>query len=307
MKQKFFTLAALCCVLLLCAPAAAAADYSALGEPLTESADYAEIQQTEETILDQMNEVYQTEYGKNAGAPFSALNYDHSVKIYIDTDVLALHTDDETAIQEALDKGDHIWVIETTVDGITAEVTLGRGEPLDEAAASVLTEEEKEEVRRNEGKWCVQTVSVQQDSDSFYPEKVNQALSKSGEISSAAERVVIVGGIPAFRYPIAIAFDGEKATHWISLGEDFITTALEDEDISAAADGSMANVLQEGASTGVYDFNTLADYAQATYKASDEDSVGGAGVTDGAWLTPIVVVVIGLLACVSVLLLRKKR
>ncbi len=313
MKRFYLCALALCCAFLLSfAPAVGAFNYSDYDmETLTESADFDEISQMEEEMLENIVELYTSEYGQEPSDIPEHIDYSNAVKIYIDTDVLALNTDDAETILNALTAGDYVWVIETTIDDVAAEVTLARGEPLNEERTASLTEEERESIRQQEGKWGITATGITPKGETkkaSYVQKLTTIFENNEDTLSDVEQIAIAGGIPAFRYPIAIAFDGEKATQWLSFGEDFITAYLEEGEIAEVSDASTRSALRAGLSSDVYDFDLLADYARDRYEEPASGYSGGTGgAADGVGYEIGVGVVLVLALGVCIFVVLRKR
>ena len=140
------------------------------------------------------------------------LQYDRAEKVYIDTGIENQKTVKEEEIRDFLNKCNYVWVIPAEVDGKNIQVTVGKGQPLNPERSKELTEEEREKIAKNEGKWEITEVAVRE------MEPYARQMEKMSDI---ADEYVLVGGIPGLRMPIAIGFKDQAAKYWIELGYQY--------------------------------------------------------------------------------------
>lgn len=261
---------------------------------LTDDTDYADISEIESDILKEVSEVYLSEYGHAPNSTPSEIDFSQSVKIYVDTDILELNTDDQREISKALETGNHVWMLYVPVDDTVFSVTVARGLTLNEERSDALTEEEKNQIQQEVEKWKVTAVGLENGTPT-YQERLTSIISQNEEKFTSTSAIAIIGGIPAFRYPIALAMNNDKAEYWISLGEDYITCGLDKTQFA------------EEQKTGVYDFQTLSDYAKSVHEKNTESSepmVGGSLNASKTGRGDVIAVII--CAAVAILFLTKK-
>lgn len=192
-----------------------------------------------------------------AEVPGAEFLYEKAVRIYVDTDVISLNSEERDVILDTLKTANYVWIIPYVNGEEIGSVTLGRGLPLNEDVAHLLTKEEQEEIRQNVGKWCINAVSYG-GVEAYYDQITEKAANIPG-----CSRVVILGSQPGMRYPMALAFDENKAIAWISLGFgyavlDNVPTTLSNEE-------------------NIYDFSAIAQEAVLYVGADSQDRVGGEG------------------------------
>lgn len=123
--------------------------------------------------------------------------FDKGVKVYIDTNVIKLQTSNSNDILNALKESEYVWVIPFVLDGEYGQITLGRGMPLDESVADILSDEEKEQIIANEGRWTI--TEERMDTVGSYYDTVAQL-----EPIDGAQKVIFVGSQPGMSMPMGL-------------------------------------------------------------------------------------------------------
>lgn len=211
---------------------------------LTQSNDYDEITDRKEEIENEIPDIQ--------------LEYEKGVKVYIDTNIINLNTSDREVIQDALSSSNYVWVIPYEKENQYGEVTIARGQPLNEDAKDILTTEEQQYIIDREGKWTVTENSY--GVEKTYYDIIMENIDNINE----CKKVIIVGSQPGLNMPIALALNDSNAPNWISLGYSYpvladVPTVISDEN------------------NMVYDFETIADLSKKYDNVSDES--GGFGST----------------------------
>ncbi|WP_455721470.1 hypothetical protein [Agathobacter sp.] len=211
---------------------------------LTQSNDYNEITDRKEEIENELPDIQ--------------LEYEKGVKVYIDTNIINLNTSDREVIQDALSSSNYVWVIPYEKENQYGEVTIARGQPLNEDAKDILTTEEQQYIIDREGKWTVTENS--HGVEKTYYDIIMENIDNINE----CKKVIIVGSQPGLNMPIALALNDSNASNWISLGYSYpvladVPTVMSDEN------------------NMVYDFETIADFSKKYDTVSDES--GGFGST----------------------------
>ena len=193
----------------------------------------------------------------------AVIDYERAVKIYADTDIFQLDTDDGETILEFLGEGEHIWMVPASLNGKKYLFTISKGHPLTEDAKEVLTLEEQQEVIDREGNWFVCGI---EEADEGFWEKVN---ARSKELEGCQQAVIIVD-LPGFQYPVVLGIKEGKAARWINIGYD--NPVMDDVQADTQTMSKSVNTTQEG----VYEFHELADRVESYYNLSSGES-GGTG------------------------------
>lgn len=131
---------------------------------LSTSREFEEISGLQDEMIENLAALIQT------SAEETVIHYDRAVKIYAETDIFQLDTDNGEAILELLEEGNHIWMVPANLNGKEYELTITKGFPLREEAKDVLTPSQQQEVIDREGKWFV--VGIGETDESFW-ERVN--------------------------------------------------------------------------------------------------------------------------------------
>lgn len=182
-------------------------------ETLMESEAYQDIKKEETYVKESIATLLYEDNSEAIPQGFNpVLQYDRAEKVYIDTGIEKQKTVKEEEIRDFLNKCNYVWVILAEVDGKNIQVTAGKGQPLDPERSKELTEEEREKIAENEGKWEITEVTVRE------MEPYARQMEKMSDI---ADEYVLVGGIPGLRMPIAIGFKDQEAKYWIELGYQY--------------------------------------------------------------------------------------
>ena len=232
-------------------------------ENLENTAEFAEI----ENLETEMRSETET-FLKQQGIVFNDLkiNYDKVAKIYIDMDISEITSMKETDIKNFLDEQDYVWVI--PVEGITdtsegyVKVTVARGAPLREEIAHLLTEEGKQRIKEQEGKWKISEIAL------VTQEVYTSQLDKKEDLIDGYS---IVGGVRGMHHPIAIGYKDGEAKYWISLG--FSYEALESRALYVSYSLKSDAKIQED---GVYDYQMVKDILDEWPTGASNISGGGA-------------------------------
>lgn len=229
------------------------------------------------------------------------IHYDEAVKIHCNTYLFQLDTDDQEAILDELDQGDHIWMVPVSLDGKKYMMTVTKGLPLGEEAKEVLTPEQQQEVIDREDKWFVVGVGEgvpEGETDDYFWEML---LARS-EMLAQCQQVVLIADLPGFQYPVVLGFQDGKAAKWIGLTKyPIMEDAAEESGVmSEAADAEQA---------GVFEYHELADRMEEYYDPSSDLNGGGGRRAESSavryWVIGGLAVVLA--GGVTVVLVKRKK
>ena len=127
-------------------------------------------------------------------------------KRYIDTDIISLHTDDETTIISKLSEGSYAYEVSAFVEGYEVELTFSVGNPPSKDIEKVLTDEQYQEVLDNAGKWNLTSYGV------VYEDNISQWQVTEKFNLEKYDNAIIASSQKGFNYPIVIGFIDGKAT-----------------------------------------------------------------------------------------------
>lgn len=249
---------------------------------LETSSDFSEIQLLEDDICNIVA-------GLGGNSKPKDIKFSKAAKIYIDTDIIKIHSKEQDDILNALKDSNYVWVIPIETEDEIYEVTLARGLPLSDDAKAVLTLEEQEEVRNNEGKWHVTSSAEGENTDNYIEELLDY-----GEQVQDYSRIIIVGSQPGMQMPIAIGFHNEEAVSWISLGYQYPVIMKEKNTISL--------------DSGIYDFENISASAEKYENRGMEDSiVSGFPMGKGLSWKRFVIILDGCVLTIAVILIIAKK
>lgn len=124
------------------------------------------------------------------------VNLSNAYKIYVGTNIFQIDTNDANALEQLLEENGYIYELPIYVDGNTIIVNIAKGRPLEDDIN--ITEEEKQEILQNTGKWHVSAVKLYKNKKIDYNAIISEVL---GEEPSD---IILVGGLPNFKFAVAL-------------------------------------------------------------------------------------------------------
>lgn len=190
-------------------------------------------------------------------------HYERSVKI-LGTDIFSLKTDDAGVILNALDKGEHMWIVEAEMNGKWYELEIPKGSPLNEEVD--FTPEEEAEIRSHEGKWFVVGYGeITDEKQSLWNKIAAQEQALEG-----CEQAVLIHDLPGFQYPVLLGIKDEKASLFAGIGFSYSLMSDYEEEMQIPQSKS-------GDSERAYGFWEMADRVEPYYHISPDMNGGGGG------------------------------
>ena len=164
--------------------------------------NYQEFLQSSESteILEMSSSTY--EYVKNIlkqeaitiPADFDSIDYSRIIKVYVDTGIENIDTENKDTIIDLLNNSNYVWVVPFEIGAHNFQITFG-----------------KTGIISKSSNWEITQVS----SGTVSPyDKFLTTIKQSYDYSD----IVLIGGIPNFNMPVALAFDETQAIAWIDLG-----------------------------------------------------------------------------------------
>lgn len=145
-------------------------------------------------IMDTSNDLYQDKLSREVTE--ADIDFGSAYKIYVGTNIFKADIESVEEIPEAFGDTGYIYELPIYIDSSTLIVNIAKGEPLNESAE--FTEEERENILNNVGKWQVTAIKY------YENEIINYASELEGIIGYIEEDAVLVGGLPRFRYAVAL-------------------------------------------------------------------------------------------------------
>lgn len=238
-------------------------------EQLTpDSADYAEVSTLTNRVLDAMS-------GMCADVTAADIDWSRAYKVYADeSDVYSSYKEQQMTYDEIKQHMEYyVWVLPVQVKNAYFHVTISQGMPLteDESVLAVLTEEQKEQIREETGKW-IPVVTEQLDEDKTAEQIDRQIADAVGKKN--IHRAFVMGGSPKLRSAVAVV---ETINHNIQI------VVLEEPRLTGVQRSKKARTVERSLKSGqIYTMEEMAD--RMTEYAIDEtdERIGTGGESDSA-------------------------
>lgn len=207
----------LCMLVLLIFPSIV---YASTNEPiktkkLSETdADYSEIIGLDEKIKQMINSIREDTNTENLPNDYK-IDYTKANKIYVDTDIFSLETSKKQEVKEALDEGMYMWLLTLNIDNTAYQINISKGLPLNESLKEVLTEEEIETIKEEEGRWIVVAIEIFEGKSINYEATIAKIL-KDINYESDVE-ILLCGGLKHIYQPVALVMNNEEVELLIPL------------------------------------------------------------------------------------------
>lgn len=184
------------------ASAETASDGKALSD-FTASPEYAEIISLEDEMLLWLEDA--CDYGELSIPANLAIDFTRAVKLYVGTDIFSLNTQAKNVILEALEQGPYMWIVPVWIQDTQIMLEIVKGMPLNPDAEPYLTEEQKEKIISQEGKWTVGGYTA-----NWCPEYLT-TIQNTLQTQRDCQDYVLVGGLPGLEKPVALFMDDKSA------------------------------------------------------------------------------------------------
>lgn len=127
------------------------------------------------------------------------VDFNNAFKIYVGTNLFETNVSDIGQISDTFGADGYIYELPIYLDGSTLIVNIAKGQPLNENAE--FTDEERQEILDNVGKWQVTAVKY------YDNETVDYATELENKAGVSSENAVLVGGLPYFKFAVALLPD----------------------------------------------------------------------------------------------------
>ena len=151
-----------------------------------------------EDIIIAVNELYGSELDHQITE--ADIDYGKAYKIYVDTNIFELPTNSVDEIRDVLENGTYIYLVPITIGTKTVVVNVQKGLPLSKDAEEILSEQEKQEVIANTGKWIASVFTLYPAGDG----RINYDAFLKNMIGNIPDGTLLVGGLPFFQDVVAI-------------------------------------------------------------------------------------------------------
>lgn len=178
-------------------------------QPLSETADFEEIKALESEMLERANALYT--FGKlKEKMTASDIDYNKAVKIYMDNTESVFNDSMENMekFRSFLNTTEHIWMLQVSLGNQTVTYTFNIGRPVRDEIRGLLTSEQIAEMEREAGHWKIVEVAWGNGKGDDYKDYIRKGMAQ--ENLNDESSVVVIGGTPVIRQPLAITFEAEK-------------------------------------------------------------------------------------------------
>lgn len=241
------------------------------------SADYAEVSTLTGRVLDAMS-------GMCADVTAADIDWSRAYKVYADeSDVYSSYKEQQMTYDEIKQHMEYyVWVLPVQVKNAYFHVTISQGMPLteDKSVLAVLTEEQKEQIREETGKW-IPVVTEQLDEDKTAEQIDRQIADAVGK--ETIHRAFIMGGSPKLRSAVAVV---ETVRHGIQI------VVLEEPRLTGVQSSESARTAEQLQSGQAYAMEDMAD-RMSEYTVDTTDERTGTGAESGADHMVIVWIILG--------------
>ena len=150
----------------------------------------ADLKESSEAIQKMAAECYETEHSKKPDQ--ITIDYDSAYGIYIDVDLFSGSSKSFREVMDLCAKAPMCYIVPIQADGQTAIVEVSKGLPLNTSTSSLITEEEKEEIKSNEGKWIPASLTFEttpQSTEQQVHELLDKKVGSVIEIPASVEKI----------------------------------------------------------------------------------------------------------------------
>ena len=238
-------------------------------EQLTpDSAYYAEVSTLTNRVLDAMS-------GMCADVTAADIDWSRAYKVYADeSDVYGSYKEQQMTYDEIKQHMEYyVWVLPVQVKNAYFHVTISQGMPLteDESVLAVLTEEQKEQIREETGKW-IPVVTEQLDEDKTAEQIDRQIADAVGKKN--IHRAFVMGGSPKLRSAVAVV---ETINHNIQI------VVLEEPRLTGVQRSKKARTVERPLKSGqIYTMEEMADRMSEYAIDETDERIGTGGESDSA-------------------------
>ncbi len=181
------------------------------------NSDYHEIEDIKDVIFKGLNEFYLETNGKKLPSNFK-MDIRNSIKIYVDSQILKLNTESVSKIRDKLSKSNYMWLLSVKIGGDTYAINIAKGLPFDESLKNQLSNKEIQEIKKDEGKWCLSGIELLKGQEANYYNEISdsmQDISYKGKDVS----VYVCGGLEHIVQPAAIVLNNQDDNLLIPLSD----------------------------------------------------------------------------------------
>lgn len=232
-------------------------------EQLTpKSPDYAELSTLTSRVLDVMSDM-------RSDVTEADIDWSRAYKVYADeSDVYSSYQERQMTYDEIKQQMEYyVWVLPVQVKNTYFHVTISQGMPLteDETVLAVLTEEQKEQIREDTGKW-IPVVTEQLDEDKT-AERIEQQIADAVGKENI-HQAFIMGGSPKLRSAVAVVE---------TIDRDMQIVVLEDPQLTGVQSSKKARMAERPLKAGqIYAMEEMAD-RMSEYEIDETDERTGTG------------------------------
>ncbi len=226
-------------------------------------ADYLEIIDLQQPIIDMIKDIRENFQYKQLNEDYQ-IDITSAKKIYVDTDIFSLDTSNTSEIIDELEQSTYMWLLLVTVGSDTYQVNIAKGLPLDKSIAGMLTDEEIQRIKDEEGKWSISGIEILEGRILDYERIINNNLQRIHYDSDA--KIVLCGGLKHINQPVALVMNQEEVELLIPLYDLQIDGTNEE----------IESIKPKNAKNEVYLYNGIKDAVNGM-EGQNEVYVGGGG------------------------------
>lgn len=189
-------------------------------------------------------------------AELSDIKIDEAYCVYVNANILENTPETIEDISELTGEADKVWNIPVVSNGNTVIVQVSIAKPLDEENMQYLTDEQIEEINKNEGTW--QPVA----STLYSSSEITQNNFLSAEVDEELYKTVLIGGEPGIQSLLAVILEKDAVAGVVSLQRDISYSSTEN---TSARMYPSTQILEKGK------MYSLTEFADASINISSEN------------------------------------
>ncbi|MCI8339727.1 MAG: hypothetical protein HFH62_13795 [Lachnospiraceae bacterium] len=186
-------------------------------ELVDEKHEYDQISGLEKEIMQALKEFYKQKTGKSLSNSFK-LDFKKAKKIYVDSQIFSLEDTEASKIKKRLKKSKYMWLLPVSIGKDTYQIHIAKELPLNESVKDMLSTDEIQQIKENEGKWCLSGIELLENEKIDYEKKTSEILDNISYDMKNVD-IMICGGLEHVNQPVVLVLNEDEAEFLIPLYE----------------------------------------------------------------------------------------
>lgn len=182
---------------------------------LDQSEDKNDIKALSPEIIDFVNSSFADE---NVMASAENIDFSKTYCVYVDEDIFKNASLTYQQIHKLKQAAKKVWVVPIQANGRNIVAQISRAPSLHDIQRKDISEEEKQEIEKNSGKWQVVSANLYDEYSDFNLQLHEILLSQ--DIDGTNTKCILFGGVPGIQTVLAVLTDENSITGVVSLQRD---------------------------------------------------------------------------------------